>query len=89
MISRTGHSGAAPVAFALGTVVDPENPSINARIPIMMHHERRVIAMHVFFLVVVALLVLAFGGLEVIESHRLVDADPPSNIPMSRTWYWK
>jgi hypothetical protein len=54
-----------------------------------MHHERRVIAMHVFFLVVVALLVLAFGGLEVIESHRLVDADPPSNIPMSRTWYWK
>jgi type VI protein secretion system component VasF len=55
----------------------------------MMHHERRAIAMRVFFLVVVALLVLAFGGLEVIESHRLVDGDPPSNIPMSRTWYWK
>jgi hypothetical protein len=55
----------------------------------VMHHERRVIAMRVIFLVVVALLVLAFGGLEVIESHRLVDGDPPSNIPMSRTWYWK
>jgi hypothetical protein len=45
--------------------------------------------MRVLFLVVVALLVLAFGGLEVIESHRLVDGDPPSTIPMSRTWYWK
>jgi len=55
----------------------------------MMHHERRAIAMRVFFLVVVALLVLAFGGLEVIESHRLVDGDPPSNIPMSCTGNWK
>jgi len=45
--------------------------------------------MRVFFLVVVALLVLTLGGLEVIESHRLVADDPPSNIPMSRTWNWK
>jgi len=46
--------------------------------------------MRVFFLIVVALLVLALGGLEVVESHRLLVAgDPPSNIPMSRTWYWK
>ena len=59
------------------------------RIPMVMHHERRVVAMRVFFLVVVALLVLALGGLEVIASHRLVDGDPPSTIPMSRTWSWK
>jgi len=54
-----------------------------------MGHERGVIAMRVFFLIVVALLVLALGGLEIVESHRLVVGDPPSNIPMSRTWYWK
>lgn len=45
--------------------------------------------MRVLFLVVVVLLVLALGGLEVIASHRLVDGDLPSNIPMPRTWYWK
>ena len=44
--------------------------------------------MRVFFLIVVALLVLALGGLEVVESHRLLVAGD-SNIPMSRTWYWK
>jgi hypothetical protein len=44
-------------------------------------------AMRVFFLVVVALLLLALGGFEVIASHRLVDGDLPSNIPMSRMWY--
>ena len=60
----------------------PENPSIAARIPILMER-----AMRVFFLVVVALLILALGGLEVIASHRLVDGDLPSNIPMSRMWY--
>jgi len=54
-----------------------------------MQHGKRVIGMRIIFLVVVALLVLAFGGLEVIESHRLVDSDLPSNIPMLRTWYWK
>jgi len=51
---------------------EPGNPSIATRIPMLMHHERRVIAMRVFFLVVVALLVLALGGLEVIASHHLV-----------------
>jgi len=50
-----------------------------------MRHERGVIAMRVFFLIVVALLVLALGGLEVVESHRLVASD----LPMSHTWYWK
>jgi len=55
----------------------------------LMEHKRRTIAMRVFLLVVVALLVLALGGFEVIESHRLVDGDSPSNTPMSPTWYWK
>ena len=45
--------------------------------------------MRVFFLIVVALLVLALGGLEVVESHRPVAGDPLSNTPMSHTWYWK
>ncbi len=62
---------------------------MNARIPTLMFHLRGVVAMRVFFLIVVALLVLALGGLEVVESYRLVASDPPSNIPMSRTWYWK
>jgi len=62
---------------------------MNARISTLMRHERGVIAMRVFFLIVVALLVLALGGLEVVESHRLVAGDPPSNVPMSGTWYWK
>jgi hypothetical protein len=44
-------------------------------------------AMRVFFLVVVALSLLALGGLEVIASHRLVNGDLPSNISMSRMWY--
>ena len=40
--------------------------------------------MRVFVLVVVTLLLLALGGLEVIASHRLVDGDLPTNIPMLR-----
>ncbi len=67
----------------------PENPSSASRIPMLMERERRTIAMRVFLLVVVALLVLTLGGLEVIESHRMVAGDPPSNTPMSPTWYWK
>lgn len=67
----------------------PENPSSASRIPMLMEHEKRIIGMRVLLLVVVALLVLALGGFEVIESHRLVDGDSPSNTPMSPTWYWK
>jgi hypothetical protein len=55
-----------------------------------MNPERRAIAMNVFFLVVVGVLVLVLGGLEVVASHRALDGgDSPSNIPMSRPWYWK
>ena len=43
--------------------------------------------MRVFVLVVVTLLLLALGGLEVIASHRLVDGDLPTNIPMLRMWH--
>ena len=56
----------------------------------LMHHEKRVIAMNVFFLVGIVLLALVLGGLEVIASHRLMDGDLPSDIPMSRPeQHWK
>jgi hypothetical protein len=56
----------------------------------LMNPERRGVAMNVFFLVVVGVLVLVLGGLEVVASHRVLDGgDPPSNIQMSRPWYWK
>jgi hypothetical protein len=56
----------------------------------LMNPESRAIAMNVFFLVVVGVLVLVLGGLEVVASHRALDGgDSPSNIPMSRPWYWK
>ena len=82
----------ALVAFLLCVKkrVTTENPSIAVRIPILMSPERRATGINVFFLVVVGVLVLALGGLEVIASHRLVDGGhPPSNIPISRPWYWK
>jgi len=42
--------------------------------------------MRVVFLIVVALVVLALGGLEVIASHRLPAAGPLPNTSVSTPW---
>lgn len=45
--------------------------------------------MRVFLLVVVALLILALGGLEVVASRHLTVGDSLSNAPVSTPGLWR
>ena len=42
-----------------------------------------------FLFIVIAMLVLALGGLEAVASRRLSVATPLPNSSVSATWYWK
>jgi len=48
-----------------------------------------VIRVFAFLFIVIAMLVLALGGLEAVASRRLSVANPLPNSSVSATWYWK